>query len=201
MRTTTWRVAAALALALLTASGAPAAAPPYAPADPPGRADEVKPFTGYTRPGTNRATVRAAGAVRTGEGRLGSTVYYTVLERSEGTEGDTWGTGIKGFDGSFVPGRDFTDKDLDTSARYLYLYQVVNDRPPEGGRLSGSVQSATVRLLVDPGRLTSWGHFARRDEKGGKDVQGVGFAVDVKGKAVPVGSRHHAPAPKHPWET
>jgi hypothetical protein len=184
MRTTTWPVAAAVALTLLTASAGLA--------DPPARADVLKRFSGYTRPGTNEATIRAAGAARTEKGRLGSTVYYMVLERADGTEAGTWGSGIKSFDTFFIPGRDRSDKKLDTSARYLYLYQVVNDRPPAGGRLSGSVQSATLRLLVDPGRLTSWGHFARSDENESKDVQGVGFAVDVTDKTLPVGSTHLA---------
>jgi hypothetical protein len=181
-------VAAAVALTLLTASAGLAEEYPCALADPPGRADVLKRFTGYTRPGTNKATTLAAGAVRTEKGGLGSTVYYMVLDRAEGTEGDTWGSGIKSFDSFFVPGRDCADKKLDTSARYLYLYQVVNDRPPDGGQPSGPVQSATVRLLVDPGRLNSWGYFARRDGKEGNDVQGVGFAVDVKDKILPVGS-------------
>jgi hypothetical protein len=183
-------VAAAVALTLLTASAGLAEEYPCAPADPSARADVVKRSTGYTRPGTNKATIRAAGAAGTKKGTLGSTVYYMVLDRAEGTEGDTWGSGIKSFDSFFFPGRDCTDKKLDTSARYLYLYQVVNDRPPDGGQFSGSVQSATVRLLVAPGRLTSWGYFARHDEKEGKDFQGVGFAVDGKDKILPVGSPH-----------
>jgi hypothetical protein len=186
MRITIWPIAAAIAPALLIVP-AGLAEYPFALANPSGRTDVLRRFSGYTRPGTEEATIRAAGAVRTEKGRLGSTVYYMVLERGKGTEADTWGSGIKSFDTFFVPGRDCTGKKLDTSAHYLYLYQVVNDRPPGGGLISGSIQSATVRLLVAPGRLTSWGHFAGSDEKESK-VQGVSFAVDVKDKTLSVGS-------------
>src|SRR5205085_5391366 len=59
----------------------------------------------------------------------------------------------------------------DTKAKYLYLYQVVNDRgldPLEGGVKPAAffvenppqpVVSTSVRLMVDPRYITSWGYF------------------------------------------
>src|SRR5262249_25744010 len=92
----------------------------------------------------------------------GGTVYYVVLQRG-GAAGDRWGVGMKDFDARFRPGIDFggsPSPELDTSAKYLYLYQVVNDR-----RTHTPIQSASVKLLVDQKELTSWGSF-----------HGVGFA-------------------------
>src|SRR5207248_7614239 len=64
-------------------------------------------------------------------------------------------------------------KALDTNARYLYLYQVIND----SGR-TGRIQTTTIRLLVPPELITSWGHFVEkaRGEKA-EGVAGVGFAM------------------------
>jgi hypothetical protein len=107
------------------------------------------------------------------EGAIGGTIYFMVLDRTEGIKGDAWGTGVRNFDGNFVPARDSNGKALDTGARYLYLYQVIN-----GSGRAGRIQTATVRLLVPPELITSWGHFVERTkvEKAEKTV-GVGFSM------------------------
>src|SRR5262249_37304023 len=132
---------------------------------------------------------------------LGGTIYFSVLDRREGTKGDAWGTGIRDFDTWFVAGLDSPNRTLDTSARYLYLYQIVND-----SKRDGVVQDMTIRLLVDPASITSWGHFA---EKKDKVLRGVGFtAVFHKEKEdviLPVSMEYQAvsdkqylsPAPHH----
>src|SRR5262249_5964429 len=102
-----------------------------------------------------------------------------VYERTtDAADGDTWGTGMANFDESFVEGKSFNNTfspALDTKARYLYLYQSVNDRGLDPGK-RGPKQAAiapalgkelnvqdvamtSVRLLVDPRYITSWGYF------------------------------------------
>ena len=39
-------------------------------------------------------------------------------------------------------------------ARYLYLYQVDNDRGSKS-----PIQTVTIRLIIDPSLITSWGFF------------------------------------------
>jgi hypothetical protein len=126
---------------------------------------------------------------------IAGTVYFTVLERAdrlrdrdrdrdrdlEVPEGDTWGTGSAGFDSRFVPGRNFdggVSPRLDRRARYIYLYQLVNDPgldPQEIRQVADfqvvrgePVSSFALKLLVDPRYITSWGHF-----------QGAGFNAIV----------------------
>ena len=80
-----------------------------------------------------------------------------VFELGRGEKDDIWGTGIKSFDKVFQPGIDLqggSSPRLDSGARYLYLYQVVNDR-----KTLTPVSSESVRLVVDPSEITSWGHF------------------------------------------
>jgi hypothetical protein len=140
----------------------------------PVRADGLEQFTGYTRPGStaaSRSAVKPAGVVA--EGAIGGTIYFMVLDRTEGTKGDAWGTGVSNFDGNFVPARDSNGKALYTGARYLYLYQVIND----SGR-TGRIQTATIRLLVPPDLITSWGHFVERTKgKKAEKTVGVGFSM------------------------
>lgn len=133
---------------------------------------------------------------------LGATVYFAVydrlggrerpegFERSYGTdrretaENDTWDTGLANVDTRFVAGKNYTGSyspQLDTRARYLYVYQVVNDRnilDPSKVNEKGEVRSVSfaadagepkvkandvasfsLKLLVDPRYITSWGHF------------------------------------------
>src|SRR5438270_13865846 len=95
-------------------------------------------YTGYTRPGSPPDQVSREGkityvAAEPDERKkaIGGTVYFTVLDRAKGIEGDTWGTGSKNFDLAFVRGKEWEggpSPELDTGARFLYLYQTVNDR-------------------------------------------------------------------------
>src|SRR4051812_10547748 len=71
---------------------------------PPARADVLRRFTGYTRPGSpsdGPGAARPAAAERD-KTPIGATVYYMVLDRTEGVKGDTWGTGDATFDSSFI---------------------------------------------------------------------------------------------------
>jgi Sec-independent protein translocase protein TatA len=151
---------------------------------------------GYTRPGSpsdkldkNGAIIQAAldpghtGAV------IGATVYFAVFQGT-GAEDDVFGGELAGIADAFVAGRSFENSvspRLDRKARYLYLYQIVNDRglnPPKDGSLppvDGDIKTAPIagfalRLLVDPRYITSWGHFTNigfdarvTDRKVGKD--------------------------------
>jgi hypothetical protein len=149
---------------------------------------------GYTLPGNVSDLIKDGSTVpivfhSAYQGKiLGGTVYFVVLERV-GTEGDTWGFGSEGFDASFVEGRNFEGAHspvLDTRARFIYLYQIVNDRgirpQPEDkpGKAKEAafiktvadvrkdlatynepteVASFTLKLQVDPRYITSWGYF------------------------------------------
>ena len=135
---------------------------------------------GYTRPGNPSDLVKDGKVLSIAwdddyKGRyIGATVYFAVYERSElGVQGDVYGTGHPGIDDLFKEGRSTGGQyspGLDTSARYLYVYQVVNDRGldpmkevPIGGAWRNfrteEIVTATVKLLVDPKEITSWGHF------------------------------------------
>ena len=113
---------------------------------------------------------------------LGGTVYFMVLERT-GAEGDTWGAGMDGVDSRFVAGKNrrgqFSPK-LDRKAKYLYLYQLVNDRGMETPKILpagekdlnvSDIAGTSLNLIVDPRFITSWGHF-----------KGTGFVMKVKEK-------------------
>jgi hypothetical protein len=137
---------------------------------------------GYTRPGSPDDTIKngkvvPAAFTDTKDKILGGTVYFMVLERVGGgavadrDAGDTWGTGMGDFDGRFTPGRNFdggVSPRLDTKAKYLYLYQIVNDRGLEPQAIAPAGFNAVraedlagfgLKLLVDPRYITSWGHF------------------------------------------
>jgi hypothetical protein len=163
--------------------------------------------SGYTRPGNpsddaDDGTIKPA-AWQEAKGRvLGGTVYFAVYDRFGGRDrpeeadgaapaaqrGDTWRTGLADVDDRFVPGQSRTQSGgsprLDVRARYLYLYQIVNDRgtmlPGEKGIVVAALAAAeqvvkaqdlasfTVKLSPDPMAITSWGHF-----------RGAGFAATV----------------------
>jgi hypothetical protein len=178
-----WSVMAR-ALGLVLALGAAAQAGP------------LPDFTGYTRVGFTPAPVKGKGGAPLKEVRaFGATVYYMVFDqKAEGHKsaaGDTWGVGVKDFDSLFVSGRGNDRGRLDTRARYLYLYQIVNDSGREA-----SAKDVSVRLLVPIDEITSWGHFAERKktEKGMQGVRGVGFTAPVAGKGkgdvFPVSTAH-----------
>jgi hypothetical protein len=146
----------------------------------PARAEPLDKYTGYTRPGTpafdpEQKPITPTSPKEEREG-LGVTVYFKVLDNSEGVLGDVFGTGYKDFDEVFVPGREAlgarNSPKLDGTARYLYLYQVVND----SGR--DSVMSTVgVELIVPPEKITSWGHFAVR--KPNLPARGLAFTYDA----------------------
>src|SRR3954453_1828345 len=82
-------------------------------------ADYLAGFTGNTSPG-----VLVKGT------SLKGTVNFAVLDMYKGKRGDTWGTGYANMEDTFVPGEDawgYSSPSIDGTARYLYIYQVVND--------------------------------------------------------------------------
>jgi hypothetical protein len=95
------------------------------------------PFTGNTFPSN-----LAPGAV---DGH----VEFTVLDHTGGTPGDSFGTGLPGFDGFFVPGAG--SGAFSTASKFLYLFQTVND-----GVNANGISNNTVQLS---GPITSFGAF------------------------------------------
>lgn len=128
----------------------------------------------------------------------GGTVYYHVFENTGLHDGDSFETGLSGLEQLFNPGDSRTEgasPRFDRKAKYLYLYQVVNDRsldPREFAKviekpakddavsLAVSVEktvakiyrddiaSFSLKIHVDPLYITSWGHFS-----------GAAFAANV----------------------
>jgi hypothetical protein len=145
-------------------------------------------YTGYTRPSNIPLDkplpfkaikgAAAGGSVKPGK-EIGGTVYFTVLDRANGTPEDPWGTGAKDLEKIVKISRDVKSQKLDTEARFLFLYQVVND-----SGLDASIHYTSIRLLVDPRLITSGGYVASRDKAG---VTGAGFVVASfkDGKIVP----------------
>jgi hypothetical protein len=134
------------------------------------RSTALPEFTGYTRPGRPADREGPGGKIilaadENPRDAIGGTVYFTVLEQRRNAEvGDTWGTGIKNFDALLVRGREVdgaSSPRIDTTARYLYLYQTINDRGT-----GVPITSTSIRLLVDPRAITSWG-----------SAPGLGFAA------------------------
>jgi hypothetical protein len=143
-------------------------------------------LAGYTRPGnppdvlTEKGKIKHVAFEPDFQG-IGGTVYFLVLEWTGASETDPWNTGVPQFLSKFVEGLDYDNTHsppLDTRARYLYLYQVVNDRgmEPLPIRPAANVEvgvvplaSATLRLRVDPRYITSWGYF-----------EGVGFVLPAQ---------------------
>lgn len=88
---------------------------------------------------------------------LSGSVYYIVYERDDRNPQDPWGTGIPDFMRYFRAGIDFNgaaSPDLDPTAKYLYLYQVINHQ-----RAVPPIESASIKLLVEPTEISSWGYF------------------------------------------
>ena len=92
---------------------------------------------------------------------LDGSASFAVFDR-DGAAGDVFGTGLAGFDSLFKRGAN-SPTQLDTSARYLYLYQTVND---------GHGNAGFATSTIDQVSITSWGHWAL----GFEDFEGV---VDV----------------------
>src|SRR5262249_25103376 len=133
----------------------------------PARADVLREFTGYTRPGVPSGHVvkEKDGKVRLvadqGEIKsalLGGTVYFMVIDLKAHADDEVWSDLLRELVKGFKPGESGDGRsspDYDRGARYLYLYQSVNDMPAaESGIRSSSV------FLVEAGLVTSWGHFA-----------------------------------------
>ena len=114
---------------------------------------------------------------------MGGTIYSVVFKNTGDLEtNDVFGTGFKDFDDSFREGlgykRNMSPR-LDRKAKYLYLYQVVNDRgfdPRNRLKKPREVNFAiddeikkipptqdiarfAVRLTANPQYITSWGYF------------------------------------------
>ena len=150
-------------------------------------AEELKSFVGYTRPGYPNDLVSDGKIIFSADdkdqrGGVGGTIYYMVFRRAEGGQ-DPWGTGVTDLLKKFKSGIDFNgaaSPELDTSAKYLYLYQVVNDR-----KTLSPIETASIKLLVEPADITSWGYFgglgfAEQKTKEGEDkearIQPVSFS-------------------------
>jgi len=117
-------------------------------------------------------------------------VHARVFDRTEGTASDPWGTGIKDFEKLFIRGNDPTNKrgpELDRTAKYLYLYQVVyaTEREQEAKEAKqvalfnagfAPVHQVSIRLLVPTTRITSWGHFEETAKMG---VLGKGVSFEL----------------------
>lgn len=130
-------------------------------------ADPLPDFTGYTRPGVPDGHVENKDGqillvADNGEEKkntvLGGTIYFTVIDTYEDTEeNDAWRKMSRDMIRSFVPGkssRGGSSPSFDSGARYVYLYQTVNDMP----NAIDAVRHTSV-FLFDPELLTSWGHF------------------------------------------
>ena len=72
---------------------------------------------------------------------------------------DAFGTRFENFDKTLVAGLNSDRPNLDTKARYLYLYQIVNDSGLQAG-----VKDITIRLLV-PTTGSPVGPLRRADEE------------------------------------
>jgi len=90
-------------------------------------------------------------------GNVDGTVNYAVYDHTTGSAvGDYWGTGNGVlFDASFVASllSPALDNGALTGARYLYLYQTVNNGPATAVEISQNTAS------IVPANLTSWGYF------------------------------------------
>jgi hypothetical protein len=162
------------------------------------QADALPDFTGYTRPGAPAGKAAAKGGhivfvsddgERKQNAVLGGTVYFTVVDTwLDAEENDTWHKIARDAIRNFVPGKDSRGAPspaFDKAARYIYLYQTVNDMP----NAQSAVRFSTV-YLPDPDLLTSWGHFSghgftalvEQEEENKEAIRPVSFANAVDGK-------------------
>ena len=132
----------------------------------PARADALREFTGYTRPGLPVGKVvkdkdnKVRLVIDTKEVKdpyFGGTVSFMVIDLRAQGDDDRWSDAVRDLIKAFRTGEDGTGRaspEFDRGARYLYLYQVVNDMPAaETGVRSSSV------FLPDASVITSWGYF------------------------------------------
>ena len=188
--------------------------------------------SGYTRPGNPDDKLSADGKMVdvsfTGANVqkfkiMGGTVYFAVFKNTGVAEGDTFATGMANLDTRFQSGRSYRDTvspRFDRKAKYLYLYQVVNDRnlgavAVKGGKTDGGISlpvydpkkidaktkvpeaddiaSFALKILVDPRDITSWGHF--RDAGFVSSVVDTDLAgIAVKGEKEKILAVSHLPA-------
>lgn len=124
-------------------------------------------FSGNTQPqdsgGTSPPTLK-----------VGGTINFTVLDRTGGSAGDTFGTGLAGFDTTFVAAAG--SGAFDTTAKYLYLFQVVNN-----GLNKANFPVSTSSLGTNVSLTTSLGSFT-----------GTSFTTTVLG--APAGFADQSPA-------
>ena len=121
-------------------------------------------LAGYTRPGSPSDTVNEDGKIIAAAFAnkdtkkfkvLGATIYFTVF-KNMGDDGDTFGTGMPDFDRRFDAGRNFEDAyspRFDKKAKFLYVYQIVNDRflnPQVGREKEEKKEGAIKNPLFDP---------------------------------------------------
>jgi hypothetical protein len=130
-----------------------------------GRAEFLTNFSGNTQ------TTNGSG--------LDGTFNFSVLDRTTGGEkGNEWGAVVNTaatdpahrydpvFDKRFIQGSGSAA--LDTTARYLYLLQIVNNG-------TGTDAITSVALSVDPSEITSFGYFGKPGHGGvgGNDNMGA----------------------------
>lgn len=127
---------------------------------------------------------------------VGGTLNFAVLDTQRGTLGDAWGTGFRGFDRFFVPGRwnNGTSPSLDTRARYLYVTQVVNN----GMNKVPILYTINKLMVADYAEaVTSWGTFqgmGLADDKTNSGVLTPVSATNVFGVLSPMVPTPNAPA-------
>lgn len=100
----------------------------------------------------------------------GGTVNFAVYDRTGGTAGDPFGTGVAGLAGLFTPASSSPSATLDTSAAYLYLFQTVANSPTGESVFQNSVG------IVPSTRVTSAGEFTGTDFSGVVLGAPAGFA-------------------------
>jgi hypothetical protein len=106
----------------------------------PAKANLLVAFSGNTQPSQGATGVEG-------------TVNFAVYDQTTGgSAGDTFGVGLAGFDALFAAST--LSGPLDTSARYLYLYQTVNN-----SENTSMVPISANTVQITPSLLTSWGRF------------------------------------------
>ena len=83
---------------------------------------------------------------------IDETVNFAVYQR-DGFAGDVFRTGLASFDSLFTRGNGSAA--LDTGAKYLYLYEVVNDGP-------GTDQMIEFAMHLPRNSVTSFGQWSGR---------------------------------------
>lgn len=116
-------------------------------------------------------------------GLIRGTVNFAVFDKTGGAPGDTWGTGDPTFDASFAAllGTGLP-LGLDTTAPFLYLYQLSNESNVSGiGRLTFQATTAGVASI------TSLGAFIGRGfNDAGGDINGTVPGATVGNAVGPV---------------